>query len=414
MEVDVKTTLTMALFLCGCAGAERPRREETKMKMQADVMGSGRPLVLVGGGLTGILSWEPHARRLSENRRVVRLQPLNVQLGLEDRPLPAGYSVKMESAALDAALDGVGLTEPVDVAAWSYGAEITLDWALDHPGRVRTLTLVEPPALWLLRAKGGMDADVERTVAALAQFQGDIDEDDLERFLCLVGLCPPGQSVRSLPQWPVWVRHRRSIRNSPAAIEHRDDPARLRAFDRPVFLVKGLGSAEFLRRIIDGLASELPHAEVADWPAGHGPHIVSMDAFLARLAVFQGDAPPPIALGSSDLAWMPAPTPPYPEGVRRAVLEGDPTRPGLFTMRVELPAGTVLPLHTHPQTDRLTVLSGSVMLGIADHVDPARERRFEAGDYWTTPAGARHWLRTDEGCVLQMTTTGPWRLDLVD
>ena len=72
------------------------------MKMLAKVTGKGPPLVLVPGGLTGWLSWEPHAERLVANRKVVRVQLLNVQYGLENRPLPLGYSVKMEAQALAA------------------------------------------------------------------------------------------------------------------------------------------------------------------------------------------------------------------------------------------------------------------------------------------------------------------------
>ena len=61
--------------------------------MKAEVSGQGRPLVLVPGGLTGWLSWKPHAERLSAAYRVVRVQLLSVDLGLqnEQSPTPAGY-----------------------------------------------------------------------------------------------------------------------------------------------------------------------------------------------------------------------------------------------------------------------------------------------------------------------------------
>jgi len=70
------------------------------MKMQSKVIGEGAPIVFVPGGLTGWLSWEPHAERLSKTRKVVRVQLLNVQYGFENRTLPKDYSVKMESQAL--------------------------------------------------------------------------------------------------------------------------------------------------------------------------------------------------------------------------------------------------------------------------------------------------------------------------
>jgi pimeloyl-ACP methyl ester carboxylesterase len=118
--------------------------------MQSQVEGSGPTLVMVGGGTTGALSWQQHVTRLSPTRKLIRLQTLNVQYGLENRPLPLNYSIELESHAMKATLDSRCLSEPVDVAGWSLGALIALDFALDNCDRVRTLTLIEPPAAWIL------------------------------------------------------------------------------------------------------------------------------------------------------------------------------------------------------------------------------------------------------------------------
>ena len=269
------------------------RKEETHsgqdrvvQRMQAQVAGDGAPLVLVPGGLTGWLSWEPHAERLAQTRKVVRVQLLNVQYALENRALPSDYSVKTESDALAATLEDLGLSGPIDIVAWSYGGLITLDYALDHAVRLRSLTLIEPPAIWVLRELGTVDAEAEQEIAVLRTLHGDISEDQLEQFMQAVGLAPPGQSVRELPQWPLWVRHRQSLRNSPAVLEHDDDLARLRAVGFPVLLVKGTGSAKFLHQVIDGLATQLPKAHVVEMPGGHAPQLVSMDRFLEELALF--------------------------------------------------------------------------------------------------------------------------------
>src|ERR1051325_489066 len=118
------------------------------MKMPCEVTGSGRPIVLVPGGLTGWASWEPFVKMFSEKRTVIRVQLLNVQFGLENRTLPEDYSVKTESEALAAAVDSSGFTSPMDVVGWSYGAFTALQYSLDNPERIRTLTLIEPPAMW--------------------------------------------------------------------------------------------------------------------------------------------------------------------------------------------------------------------------------------------------------------------------
>jgi pimeloyl-ACP methyl ester carboxylesterase len=268
-------------------------QEMTTAAMQSKVTGAGVPLVFVGGGLTGWISWDAHAERLSPTRKVVRLQPLSVAWGLENRPLPADYSVKTEGRAIAAALDELDLTGPVDIVGWSFGGLATLDFALDHHERIRTLTLIEPPALWVLHALGALDEEAQKSEAALKALSGDISEAQLEEFLGVVGFARPGVPVRDLPQWPVWNRHRQSLRNSWAVVLYRNDLARLTAFGKPVLLVKGTGSSRFLHQAIDAMASRFRRARVIELPAGHAPQIVSMDRFLETIAVFQADAVKP-------------------------------------------------------------------------------------------------------------------------
>jgi pimeloyl-ACP methyl ester carboxylesterase len=270
----------------GIAGATA----STPDRMQTQVTGSGDPVVLIGGGLTGWRSWGPHAERLSTTRRVARLQLISVQYGLEGRPLRAGYGVRTESDALRAALDDLGWTDPLDLVAWSYGALVTLDFALAHPDRVRSLTLIEPPAIWVLADPPLDDPDLKELLELGRSLEDDVSEADLERFIRAVALAPPGIAPRELPQWPVWMEHRHSLLNTTAPFEHRDDPERLKSFDLPVLLVTGTGTSRFLRRIHDTLAATLPRARTAEMPAGHAPQLVSMERFLEELARFHTDA----------------------------------------------------------------------------------------------------------------------------
>jgi pimeloyl-ACP methyl ester carboxylesterase len=259
----------------------------SRLRMQVERVGSGRPLVLIGGGLTGWASWQPHAERLAPTREVALLQLLSVQYGLEDRPLPDGYSVGTESRALAGALDELGWHRPLDLVAWSYGAKVTLDFALNHPDRVRTLTLIEPPALWVLPEHGRARPDVQELEDVLAGLDDDVDVAALLRFVRTVALVPPGASPESLPQWESWVRHRRSLRPGTAVFRHEDDPKRLRRFAPPVLLVTGDGTSPFLREVHDILAASLPDVRTLELPGGHAPHLVAMDDFLDRLRQFQ-------------------------------------------------------------------------------------------------------------------------------
>jgi pimeloyl-ACP methyl ester carboxylesterase len=256
------------------------------MKMQSKVTGSGKPVVLVPGGLTGWVSWENHAVRLSSERKVIQVQLLNVQLGLENSPLPENYSVKFESGALESAVNDLNLKSPFDMAAWSYGAMITLDYALNNPEKIRTLTLIEPPALWVLGEN--IDSEIREVKNKLGKFYSDISEDVLEEFLSSVGFSKPGESPRENPSWQTWLKYRNSIRNNPYVVKHTDNPDRLNNFNKPVLLVKGTGSAMFLHKIIDELARRLPNAVTTEMPAGHAPHLVSADKFLKEWKNFMG------------------------------------------------------------------------------------------------------------------------------
>jgi pimeloyl-ACP methyl ester carboxylesterase len=254
--------------------------------MQSDVSGAGAPLVVIGGGLTGWASWKPLLPRLTPGRKVILLQPLNVQFGLEARPLPADYSVRTESGALKATLDSLALNAPIDLIAWSFGALATLDFVLSHSERVRSVVLIEPPALWVLPDHGRGHEGVARLEKLVVDPAADVTEEMLESFLGLAGFVPPGGNARQLPQWPGWIGFRQSLRNTPALFAHSDDFTRVRNFDRPVLLVTGTGTSPFLRDVIDTLAAAFPRVRVIEMPAGHAPHLVSPDRFFGELKAF--------------------------------------------------------------------------------------------------------------------------------
>jgi pimeloyl-ACP methyl ester carboxylesterase len=239
-------------------------------------------------------SWEPHQALLAGHRKVVRAQPLSVQYGLDARRLPAGYGVAMEADALGRAFDDLGFVEPVDVVAWSYGAEITLDFAMRNPARIRTLTLIEPPAFWVLDATGTADAETRRQSdemrALYASVRGnDVTADQLASFAHQAGFVPQETVPQATPMWPSWFEHRRSLLTDDACWRATGTRAALAALAMPVLLFKGTGSRHFLHRVIDGLASALPNARVVELPGGHAPQLASREQFLAELAALTGN-----------------------------------------------------------------------------------------------------------------------------
>jgi pimeloyl-ACP methyl ester carboxylesterase len=121
---------------------------------------------------------------------------------------------------------------------------------------------------------------------------GDVSEEDLAEFVHNTGLVPAAIDPRTLPQWPVWLKHRQSLRMVGFAFGHEDSVDLLSAFDKPVLLVKGEGSSPSLHEITDILAEQLPRAQVVSYPGGHAPHIVSMQPFLERYRRFLSESNP--------------------------------------------------------------------------------------------------------------------------
>lgn len=109
-----------------------------------------------------------------------------------------------------------------------------------------------------------------------------------------------------------------------------------------------------------------------------------------------------LVLQITSITWTDAP-PSMPKGTKIAVLEGNPQQPGIFTIRLKVPAGTKLAPHTHPRNERVTVLSGKVAVTI-----DGRTTTFEGGGFYVNPPDTTHSVEFLEESVLQLTCEGPW------
>jgi pimeloyl-ACP methyl ester carboxylesterase/ketosteroid isomerase-like protein len=266
-----------------------------EIRAQARVFGSGNPVVLLGGGLLGADGWGGVPAVLARTHRVVNVQSLAVQSGLENRPPPAGYSLMTEVAALGAALDGLAV-ERADLIGMSHGGVTALLFALGNPHRVRTLTLVEPPAFWVLPNHGHDDPGARAMQQFVSSLRGEtISEDHVERFRCLLGECAAGRAPRQAPQWGQWVKYRNSLRALHTIGDYDDDPAKLRTLLVPTLVIHGASTVPFHRSINDALLQALPNGRSFELAGGHNSPASSPDYFVEAWHSFQSQAAPPDA-----------------------------------------------------------------------------------------------------------------------
>jgi quercetin dioxygenase-like cupin family protein len=103
-----------------------------------------------------------------------------------------------------------------------------------------------------------------------------------------------------------------------------------------------------------------------------------------------------------------------PPGAKMAVLEGDPTKEGAFVVRFQFPDGYHVPPHTHPKTERVTVISGILHLSTGEALDRSSAKKLPAGSFGYWPAGMKHTAWSEGETVIQLHGTGPWQINYVN
>ena len=120
-----------------------------------------------------------------------------------------------------------------------------------------------------------------------------------------------------------------------------------------------------------------------------------------RMTASQLRAPPAgkSQIGSSGLS-----------GVRTKVLYGDPSKPGLYSILLYVPANTTIPAHSHRDDRMATVVSGTWRFGYGDRFDASKLEQLPPGSVYSEP-GTRehnHFAQTrSEPVVVHIVGVGP-------
>lgn len=139
--------------------------------------------------------------------------------------------------------------------------------------------------------------------------------------------------------------------------------------------------------------------------------LISLALFIC-LPLAVSASPAPTIVLPDQVQWS-AGTGPM-AGAEIATLVGDPAKPGPFTIRIRMPDGGKFAPHFHGDTERVTVLSGTLMVGLGDKFDESAMKALPAGSFASVPAGVHHYAMAKGQTVLQLGGIGPFSMTAVE
>jgi hypothetical protein len=116
---------------------------------------------------------------------------------------------------------------------------------------------------------------------------------------------------------------------------------------------------------------------------------------------------------ASTLKWGPPP-PGLPPGAQVAIVSGDPSKAEPYVLRAQMPANYRIMPHWHPVTENVTVLSGTVALGMGDTFDAAKMQELPAGGFASLPTEMRHSFMSKTAATIQVHGMGPFGITYVN
>jgi pimeloyl-ACP methyl ester carboxylesterase len=173
----------------------------------------------------------------------------------------SGYGIETAMADLSALLDELGIDRPVHLVGNSYGATLALTYGVEHPKRVASLTLIEPP--FRIEGLG------EEMARSLTQVLAAISDDEVEEWLEFSAGRAVGRIMRSAQS----LLRDTTIAQDMLATQPFT-PERLRALPAPVLAIYG-GNSEIIEQG-EGLARLVPDCTLV--VLEHHTHMVLREA----------------------------------------------------------------------------------------------------------------------------------------
>ena len=142
-------------------------------------------------------------------------------------------------------------------------------------------------------------------------------------------------------------------------------------------------------------------------------HLVAAALIALAGSAMAQDAMKQTMLTPDALTWKDNPA--FPKGVQIAALVGDPMKTGdVVVLRIKFPANFQMPPHTHPYSEVVTVISGTIGATHGETFEKKGEM-LKPGSLWVYPAKHAHYAWTgNEEAILQVQFTGPGGIDYIN
>lgn len=91
------------------------------------------------------------------------------------------------------------------------------------------------------------------------------------------------------------------------------------------------------------------------------------------------------------------------------MIEGDPSKDGVpYTLRLKMPNAYRVGPHYHPADENVTVISGTLGIGMGDKFDPAAGQLVKPGGFVFMPKQMHHFAWAKGLTVIQIHGIGPF------
>ena len=126
-----------------------------------------------------------------------------------------------------------------------------------------------------------------------------------------------------------------------------------------------------------------------------------------------GTMPDHLMVLPDNIKWGPGPAH-FPAGMQVAVIEGDPSGTGQYTIRAKFPKNFQILPHFHPTDEHITVIEGEFFMGIGDKLDENKATGLPTGGYADMKAGTHHYAFTKKETIVQVHGVGPFAITYVN